>query len=172
MKLKSFLFPTIYSALCIISISVAFYGGHSKYINTISIISWLLIIPFCVMAMVYAKKTMYAGNIGGRDAVKEGLTFIVLSTLILVIFQSAFFTLGFKDYKINFIQTYGVELAKAQITSGHLKITAAEIPNLIQQEIEQITLFKECTSIVFKNLFLGTITAIVTAVTIRGNFKF
>ena len=52
------------------------------------------------------------------------------------------------------------------------KITETEIPKLIQQEIEQITLFKECTSIVFKNLFLGTITAIVTAVTIRGNFKF
>ena len=62
--------------------------------------------------------------------------------------------------------------SKAQIKSGNLKITDAEIPNLIRKEIEQITLFKECTSIVFKNLFLGTITAIVTAVTIRGNFKF
>jgi hypothetical protein len=171
-KLKPFLFPTIYSALCIISTSIAFYGGHSKYINTISIIGWLLIIPFCVMAMIYAKKTQFNNSIGGKDAVKEGFKFIVFSTILLVIFQAIFFTLGFKDYKINFIQTYGVELAKAQIISGHLKITAAEIPKLIQQEIEQITLFKECTSIVFKNLFLGTITAIVTAVTIRGNFKF
>ena len=172
MKLKSFLFPIIYSAICIVSTSIAFYGGHSKYINTISIIGWLLIIPFCVMAMVYAKKTQFNNLIGGKDAVKEGFKFIVFSTLFLVIFQALFFTLDFKAYKINFIQTYGVELAKAQITSGHLKLTAAEIPKLIQQEIEQITLFKECTSIVFKNLFLGTITAIVTAVTIRGKFKF
>lgn len=172
MNLKSFLFPTIYSALCIISTSIAFYGGHSKSINTVSIIGWLLIIPFCVMAMIYAKKTQFNNSIGGKDAVKEGFKFIVYSTILLVIFQAIFFTLDFKAYKIDFIQTYGVDLAKAQIKSGHLKITETEIPKLIQQEIEQITLFKECTSIVFKNLFLGTITALVTAVTIRGNFKF
>ena len=42
---------------------------------------------------------------------------------------------------------------------------------LINKEIAEITLFRECTSIVFKNLFLGTITSIVTAVSIRGKFK-
>nr|MBP6757122.1 hypothetical protein [Bacteroidia bacterium] len=77
MNLKSFLFPTIYSALCIISTSIAFYGGYSKSINTVSIIGWLLIIPFCVMAMIYAKKTQFNNSIGGKDAVKEGFKFIV-----------------------------------------------------------------------------------------------
>ena len=172
MNIKTFIFPGIYSTLCIVSICIAFYGGYSQHINKVSIIGWLLIIPFCVMAMLYSKKTLFNNNIGGKDAVKEGFKFIVFSTIILVIFQAIFFTLDFKAYKIDFIQTYGVDLAKAQIKSGNLKITDAEIPNLIRKEISQITLFKECTSIVFKNLFLGTITAIVAAVTIRGNFKF
>ncbi len=171
MNPKSFVFPSLYSALVIIATCVTFYGGYINHINKITIIGWLLIIPFCVAAMIYAKKVIYQGNIGGKDAVKEGLKFIVFSTLILVVFQSIFFTLDFKAYKVDFIQTYGVELAKAQIKNGNLKITEAEIPNLIKQEIEQVTLFKECTSIVFKNLFLGVITSVITAVTMRAKLR-
>ncbi len=171
MNPKSFVFPSLYSALVIIATCVTFYGGYINHINKITIIGWLLIIPFCVAAMIYAKKVIYQGNIGGKDAVKEGLKFIVFSTLILVVFQSIFFTLDFKAYKVDFIETYGVELARTQIKNGNLKITEAEIPNLIKQEIEQVTLFKECTSIVFKNLFLGVITSVITAVTMRAKLR-
>lgn len=114
---------------------------------------------------------MYNGVIGGKDAAKEGLRFLVYSTIILVAFQTLFFTLDFKAYKIQFIQTYGVELAKAQIKAGNLKITEAEIPGLIQKEVEQVTLFRECTSIVFKNLFLGIIAVVLTAVALRGSVR-
>ena len=101
MNIKTFIFPGIYSTLCIISICIAFYGGYSQHINKVSIIGWLLIIPFCVMAMVYSKKTLFNNNIGGKDAVKEGFKFIVFSTIILVIFQAIFFTMDFKAYKRN-----------------------------------------------------------------------
>ncbi len=168
LKLKSFLFPVIYSLIVIIGTCCAFYGGYSNHINKVSIIGWLLIVPFCVFAMMYAKSTIYNHNIGGREAIKEGLTFIILSSLILVVFQAVFFTMDFKAYKINFIQTYGLELAKVQIINGNLKITEAEIPALLAKEIEQVTLFKECTSIIFKNLFLGMITTVITAVTMRA----
>lgn len=171
MSLKSFLFPVTYSSLLIIATCITFYGGFTQYINKVTIIGWLLIIPFCVFAMLYSKKVNFNGNIGGKDAVKEGLKFIIFSTIILVIFQAIFFTLDFKDYKVNFIQTYGLELAKAQVKNGNLKITEAQLPGLIQQEIAQVTLFKECTSIVFKNLFLGTITSIITAVTLRAKLR-
>ncbi len=171
MNLKSFLFPSIYSALLIIATCITFYGGYSQSINSVTIIGWLLIVPFCVVSMIYAKRTIYNHAIGGKDLVKEGLKFIIFSTLILVIFQAIFFTIDFKAYKINFIQTYGFELAKAQIKNGHLKITEAQIPDLISKEIAQVTLFKECTSIVFKNLFLGTITSVITAVVLRAKLR-
>jgi hypothetical protein len=171
MNTKSFLFPLLYSTLLIVATCITFYGGFANHINQVTIIGWLLIIPFCVAAMIYSKKTLYNNNIGGKDAVKEGLKFVIFSTVILVIFQSVFFTLDFKAYKVNFIQTYGFELAKAQIKNGNLKITEAQIPDLISKEIEQVTLFKECTSIVFKNLFLGTITSVITAVVMRAKFK-
>ncbi|MES2513298.1 MAG: DUF4199 domain-containing protein [Bacteroidota bacterium] len=171
MNIKTFLFPLVYSTLLITATCITFYGGFLNHINLVTIIGWLLIVPFCVSAMIYSKKTIYHNTIGGKDAVKEGLKFIMFSTLILVIFQSIFFTLDFKAYKINFIQTYGFELAKLQIKNGGLKITETQIPDLIQKEIAQVTLFKECTSIVFKNLFLGTITSIITAVVMRAKFR-
>lgn len=172
MTFKSFLFPVLYSAISIGAICFTFYGGHTDHLNEVSIASWLLIVPFCVAAMIYAKKNFYNNSIGGKEAVKEGFQFIIFSTVILVVFQAIFFTLDFKDYKINFMQTYGVELAKAQIAKGQLKITEAEIPGLIAKEIQQVTLFRECTGIVFKNLFLGTIAAIICAVAIRGKSRF
>lgn len=171
MNPKTFVFPSLYSVLVILATCITFYGGYSQSINGVTIIGWLLIIPFCVGAMLYAKKYIYNGVIGGKDAIKEGLKFIIFSTIILVVFQAVFFTLDFKAYKIDFMQTFGVELAKAQIKAGNLKITEAEIPNLIKQEIEQVTLFKECTSVVFKNLFLGTITAVLTGVAMRAKIR-
>lgn len=167
MPVTFFLFPAIYSAIVMLATCVAFYGGYTQYMNTVSIIGWLLIVPFCVLAILYAKKKRYQGHIGGRNAVKEGLAFILFSTILLVIFQSVFFTLDFKAYKINFMQTYGFALAKAQIANGHLKITEAEIPGLIRQEVAQVTLFKECTGLVFKNFFLGTMTSIVCGVIVK-----
>lgn len=171
MNIKSILFPSIYSALLIIATCIVFYGGHSSSINTVTIIGWLLIVPFCVVSMIYSKRVIYNNVIGGKDLVKEGLKFIIFSTIILVIFQAVFFTLDFKAYKVNFIQTYGFELAKEQIKKGHLTITEAQIPDLIKKEIEQVTLFRECTSVVFKNLFLGTITSVITAVALRAKLK-
>jgi glucose uptake protein GlcU len=171
MTLKSFLFPLLYSTLYIIAICFTFYGGYDTSINKVVIIGWLAIIPFCVMAMIYAKKNFYNNTIGGKDAVKEGLKFIVYSTIILIIFQAVFFTIDFKEYKIHFMETYGFDLAKEQIKNGKLKLTDAEIPNLIKEEIKQVTLFKECTSIIFKNLFLGTITSVICAVFLRGKIK-
>lgn len=168
MNKNNFLFPVIYSSIYILAVCIAFYSGRTNHINTASIVGWLLIIPFCVGAMLYARKNNYNGHIGGKDAAKEGLKFIIFSTIILVIFQSIFFTIDFKEYKLNFIQTYGFDLAKTQIKNGNLKITEAQIPGLIAEEMKQVTLFRECTSIVFKNMFLGTITTVLCAVFLRG----
>ena len=171
MSPKTFLFPVLYSSLIIAATCITFYGGHSKSINAVSIIGLLLVIPFCVFAMIYSKRVIHNNIIGGKDLVKEGLKFVIFSTVILVIFQALFFTIDFRDYKVDFIQTYGFELAKKQIKNGNLKITEAQIPDLIQKEINQVTLFKECTSIVFKNMILGTITSVITAVALRANLR-
>ena len=171
MSPKTFLFPVLYSSLIIAATCITFYGGHSKSINAVSIIGLLLVIPFCVFAMIYSKRVIHNNIIGGKDLVKEGLKFIVFSIIILVIFQAIFFELDFKAYKVNFMQTHGFELSKIQIKSGHLKITEAQIPAYVAKEIEGVTLFKEITSVIFKYMSLGTITSIITAVTLRANLR-
>ena len=171
MSPKTFLFPVLYSSLIIAATCITFYGGHSKSINAVSIIGLLLVIPFCVFAMIYSKRVIHNNIIGGKDLVKEGLKFIVFSIIILVIFQIIFFELDFKAYKVNHMQTYGLELAKLQIKAGKLNITEAQIPKRVAEEIAGVTLFKECTSVVFKHLFLGTITSVITAVALRANLR-
>lgn len=171
MSSKSFLFPIIYSAIVIIATCITFYGGYADNINKVTIIGWLLIVPFCVASMLYSKRVIYHHQISGRDLVRAGLSFVVLSSLILIAFQAVFFTLDFKEYKINFMQTQGFELAKEQIRKGQLKITDAEIPALIAKEIEQVTLFRECTGIIFKNISLGLITTMMAAVAIKARIR-
>lgn len=127
-----------------------------------------MLIPFCIAAMVFAKKTHYQNNISGRNAAKEGLKFIIYSSIILIIFQTVFFVTDLRDFKVNYFETYGVELAKSQIQQGKLTISEKEIPDLIKKEVAQITLFRECTSIIFKNLFLGVITTIFGAVVLKA----
>ena len=73
MNIKSFLFPLLYSTLIIAATCITFYGGHSKSINAVSIIGLLLVIPFCVVAMIYSKRVIHNNIIGGKDLVKEGL---------------------------------------------------------------------------------------------------
>lgn len=164
MNFKSFLIPIIYSSLVIVSVCIAFYGGILPQLNKITIIGWLLLLPFCLIHIKYIKSVNYNNTIGGRDATKEGLRFVVISTLILLVLQTIFFILDFKDYKIHYMNTEGFELAKLQIANGKLTIKESEIPALIQKEIEGVTLFKEYTAIIFKNLFLGVFASFIGGV--------
>lgn len=164
MNIKTLIVPTIYTSLVIATTCIAFYGGFQSHLNTVAIFGWLFLLPFCLFQIYFVRKTVYNNVIGGRDATKEGLMFVMLSTVALVIFQSIFFYTGFRDYKINFMQTQGFELAKLQIASGSLKIKDSEIPGLIQEEIKGITIGKEITSIVFRNLFLGIFASFIGGV--------
>jgi hypothetical protein len=58
MNPKTFIYPAIYSLLVIVATCITFYGGYTEHINKVTIIGWLLIIPFCVFAMLYAKKNI------------------------------------------------------------------------------------------------------------------
>ena len=148
----------------IMAVCVCFYGGMQPQLNKITIFGWLLLFPFCLLHIKYIKTANYNNLIGGREATKEGLIFVVISTLILLAFQTIFFILDFKDYKIHYMQTEGFELAKLQIAHGKLTIKESEIPALIQKEIEGVTLFKEYTAIVFRNLFLGVFASFIGGV--------
>ena len=123
--------------------------------------------PFLFLAVYLEKRDLHAGQIGGKVAGKAGLKFVVTATMFLVLFQAIFFETTFKEYKINYMQTSGPQILKEQIAAGKLKIKEEEIPQIIANDVEGVTLFKEITSVVFKTIFYGTFCSLITAVAMR-----
>lgn len=166
-KNKTLIIAFIYSLLFSAAVCVVFYGDHVKYITHVYLIGLLCMFPFLFTAVYFERKDNFDNEIGGRAASKLGLKFVVMATLFLMLFQTVFFTVSFKDYKINYMQSVGPQMLKEQIASGNLKITEAEIPKVIATDVEGVTLFKEITSVIFKTVFYGAFCSIITAFTLK-----
>jgi len=164
-KNTSFLLAFIYSLLFAATVCLVFYGDRVKYITHAYLIGLLFMLPF-VFWTVWLKRKR-EGVLSGRDAVKEGLRFVVAATLFMALFQVIFFEMDFKEYKINFMQTMGPEILKEQIAAGKAKINEADIPKIIAEDVQQVTVFKEITSVVFKNLFYGSFSAFMAALVLK-----
>lgn len=164
---KPVLLAIFYTLLFATAVCVVFYGNHIKYITHVYLIGLLCMFPFVYAAVWFQRKDVHDGEIGGKDAGKEGLKFVVMTTLFLVIFQAVFFIASFRDYKVNYMQTVGPQMLKEQIVTQKLKITEADIPKTIAADVEGVTLFKEVTSVIFKTVFYGLFCSIICAILLR-----
>lgn len=162
-KNKSLLLAVIYTLLFSALICFVFYGNHVKYITQAYLLGLIGLFPFVYAAIWVHRKDVHEGDIGGRDAGKEGLKFVVLVTLLLVVFQIIFFETSFKEYKINYMKTIGPQVLKEQIQAGKLDFKEAQIPEIIAKDVEGVTLFKEITSVIFKTVFYGGFSSLVCA---------
>jgi len=165
-KNSSFILALIYSLLFAATVCIVFYGDHISYITHAYLIGLLFMLPF-IYAAIWQKRKQNGGIIGGRDAVKEGLRFVIAATLFMSLFQVIFFELDFREYKINFMQTAGPEILKEQIAAGKAKISESQIPQIIAEDVQNVTVFKEITAVVFKNLFYGTFCAFISALILK-----
>jgi len=164
---KSVILAFIYAVLFSALVCFVFYGNHIKYITHAYLIGLLFMLPFVYAAVWFQKRDVYQGEIGGRVAGKEGVKFVVIATLFLVVFQIVFFETSFKEYKINYMQTVGPQMLKEQILAGKLKIAEAEIPKMIAADVEGVNLFKEITSVIFKTIFYGIFCSVISALLLR-----
>jgi hypothetical protein len=162
-KNAPFLLALLYSVLFAAAVCIVFYGGYVQYITHVYLIGLLFMLPF-IFATVWLKRKRMGGVLGGREGVKEGLRFVIAATLYMSLFQVIFFELDFKEYKINFMQTMGPDILKEQIKAGTAKISEADIPKIISEDIREVTVFKEITSVVFKNLFFGSFCSFLAAI--------
>ena len=161
LKNRSLLLALIYALLFSAMVSFVFYGDHVKYITHVYFAGLLGLFPFVYLAILFAKKERPDGEIEGKEAAKEGFRFVLLATFFLIIFQVVFFEISFREFKINYMQTVGPQALKEQMLSGQMKITEADIPKIIATDVEGVTLFKEITSVVFKNFFFGGLSVII-----------
>ncbi len=164
-KNAPFLLALVYSILFAATVCTVFYGGYVKYITHAYLIGLLFMAPFIYFTIQLKRKR--EGGIGGREAVKEGLRFVVAATLYMALFQVIFFEMDFKEYKINFMQTMGPQILKEQIAKGIAKIPESEIPRIISEDVQNVTVGKEITSVVFKNLFYGSFCSVLCAVLLK-----
>lgn len=165
-KNAPFLLALLYSVLFALTVCIVFYGGYVQYITHAYLIGLLFMLPFIFFA-VWLKRKRMGGFLSGREGVKEGLRFVVAATLYMALFQVIFFELDFKEYKINFMQTAGPDILKKQIQDGTAKISEADIPKIISEDIRQVTVFKEITSVVFKNLVYGAFCSFLAAIILK-----
>jgi hypothetical protein len=166
---KPFIVAFVYSLLFIATICFTFYGGHTQYITHAYLIGLVCMLPFVFIAILWQRQTVFGGIISGKGAVKEGLKFVLVSTLIIIIFQSVFFEKSFKDFKISYMQTVGPKVIKEEIAAGKTKLTEDQIPKAIALDVADVTLFKEVTSVIFKNIFYGMFSSFVAAIFLKRN---
>lgn len=165
-KNTAFIFGGIYSLLFAAVVSFVFYGKHEHYITHAFLIGWLLMAPF-IYGVIYMKRQRDGGMLAGREGVKEGLRFVIVVIVLLSLFQVLFFENGFRDYKVNFMQTTGPTILKEQIAAGTAKITEKDIPGIIEEDVKQVAVSKEITSVVFKNLFYGAFCSFIIALILK-----
>jgi hypothetical protein len=166
---KPFLVALVYSLLFIASICFVFYGGHSQFITHAYLLGLVSMLPFVFVTIFWQRQTVYGGTISGKNAIKEGLKFVLITTLMLIVFQSVFFEKSFHDFKTNYMETVGPKVLKEQIAAGKIKLTEAEIPKVIALDVADVTLFKEITSVIFKNIFYGMFSSFVAAIFLKRN---
>lgn len=164
-KNAPFITGFVYALLFAAGVCFVFYGGHVTYITHAYLVGLLCMLPF-VFYVVWSKRKR-DGGLAGREGAKEGMRFVLAATIFMALFQVVFFQVDFKEYKINYMQTTGPQILKEQIAAGKIKLTEAEIDKVIAADVEGVTVFKEITSVVFKNLFFGVFCSFLSAVVLK-----
>lgn len=167
MNRRLVIYSLVYSLLVIASISITFYGGYIKQLNVVYFLTLIVMFPFVLAYLWQLRNNEGGGFIGGREAVKEGLKFVMLSTVILCLFQAAFFEMDFKDYKVNHIRAIGPDVIKQEITKGQLKAKIEDIPKIIENDVKQVTMFAEITAVLFKSIFYGAFSCFISAMIVK-----
>jgi hypothetical protein len=161
----------IYSALCIITVLLAYnglLGAPVKTVNITYVINMFVMFPFIFFTIKLVRDKDNYGVMGGKEAMRTGLRFVVLSAVVLVIFQLAFFNSGFRDFKVNYLRPLGKEYMEKERTAGKFKGSDSEMNAQIEKNItESVTNGSEITGMLFKTFPYGLFCSFLCAVFLR-----
>jgi predicted secreted protein len=167
MNKRLILFSSLYTVFTIVAICISFYGGYIKQLNLIYFLTLLSFLPFVFVFLLQLRNKDNGGIISGRDAMKQALKMVLLTTFLLTLFQIVFFEMDFRDYKINHIRAIGPEIIKQEISKGQLKAKVEDIPKILENDIKQVTLFAEITATLFKTIFYGLFSSFISAMILK-----
>lgn len=168
------IFSLVYSLLSIAAILLAYSGKIGtpvKAINATYLLSTLAMFPFIFITIKLFRDKDNGGNIGGKEAIRTGLRFVAFSAIVLVIFQLIFFYSGFREFKITYFKTIGMEIKQKDKAAGKYKGTDLEMQKLVNEEVEKsVTPFSEVTGVLFKSFVYGLFCSFMCSVFLRRNF--
>jgi hypothetical protein len=167
-KKKPVAFALIYTVLVIAFKLFVFSSGMqmTKLGMYSHILSLLLMTPF-ILLMVFLIRKERGGGIEGKVALIEGLTFVLVSSILLSIFNYVFFQQELGSYIVNYIQTQGPKSIIEEAAKKGKTITQAEVDKMIKDGVADLSAFKDTTSKLFSMLMFGIFSSFVVSVFLK-----
>lgn len=168
LKQKPFLFALVYSILIIAFKLFIFNSGMqmTKLGMYSHILSLLFMSPFIFLLVFLARKER-GGEIEGKVAIIQGLTFVLISSIILSVFNYIFFEQALASYIVNYIQTEGPKSILEEAAKKGKTVTQAEVDKMVKGGIEDLSAFKDTTSKLFSMLMFGIFSSFVVSVFLK-----
>lgn len=156
----------IYCIIVIIYKLIIVLGGYqlTKFGFYFShILSVFFIIPFMVITVKQVRDKDMGGKISGRNAMAVGMTIAAIAMIILSIYTYIEFEWKLKDLSLQYYHSADyIEFLKK-----NPKLKPEAYPQLIEDNIKNLSAFKSITAKLFSFLFVTLSTAFISAVFVK-----
>lgn len=163
MKKYPLILSIIFSVLYIATTLFFYFTERYAAFNFIYLMAMGVMIPLVVLTIKLQRDNSYGGVISGRNAAREGLRFVIYSIFFLLIFQTLFYYSGWKEFKADALPHYIREQALRLDQMNKRKFNEAELQKAIQEELNNITLFKELSFVFYRYIFVGIFASFISA---------
>ena len=174
MNKRALLTGLFYSVLVIGFKLYILLGGYTFTrfgFNYAHVLSVFCLIPFFIVAVKGVRDKDLGGVIGGKQALKTGLTVLAIGMLLLSIYN--YFECGSQFFKEEAIKHYNGETyltyLKEMAVKMPDKVKAEDFPKIILQHIAALDPAKSTTFKLFPLLIIGGSGAFVTAMFMKRN---
>ena len=138
-------------------------------------ISVLAIIPFLFVAVYLAREKDAGGSIGGRDAIRVGLTVVAVAVVLMSVYNYIEFKWkGGEMAHLYYNSQAYLEVLKKQALMYPDKVKADNFPAIIREQIDTQTgqtAFKAATAKLVPLVFLGLSGAFIAAVFMKRSAR-
>lgn len=161
---KAIILAIVYSIICIGFKLGVFYGGMLEQpIGRLShLITLALILPFVVLT-IYLVKKENEGTIGGKEAVRQGLTFVSFAAVIMIAFDYVFFIQEMQAYLQAYVAKTDYNVLYKEAVKHTKGITMFEV---VREQIkyERYVTTYSVTRLLFGYMSVGLFSSFVAGV--------
>jgi uncharacterized membrane protein YhaH (DUF805 family) len=166
-KKKFLLFVLVFSLIAILFKLWIFYSGQqlTGFGALSHILVLALLLPACFLFVKLLRDEQ--GAIGGQYAFKQCMKFVLISAVVLSVFNFFFYEFILKDYIIEFFREKGPALIKESAEKAHKKVTDKEIQDQIAMQIQYSTAYRDTTGKLFSFVLFGAFSAFISAMFLK-----